>query len=312
MPDMKEYFKNIKESYQKLDKIMLEAYENTQQTCDKVNAYIEQQKNLQQSMQIENQVSVNDSSQTNADMEQMLNNNTKEMINSYDTGKIIESSMNNFDIDQINQEAINEAEQESEYKEDSLDAEQLVIDSQRHLTSQMMSIKKASVKNKRKKKEIDLKMVPYVAAVAAACLAFGITVTAPLVANAINNYYPNKMRKEALNHYEETILEPNKVLTMINIGEPHLENKPQWKTIVEQEYQEHENPIVGFYLIYTKLSDEEKNNEFSSILDEFNKKYGTDYKSLEDLFVKNNMKSFKDLEEYVGYELSRLDGGRNL
>lgn len=274
--------------------------------------------------------------------------NTQEIIKTNDNKESLESSVVSYDIEQINQETINEAEQESEYldKEDSLDAdaEQIVIDNQRPLTSQMMSIKKASVKNKRNKKKIDLKMVPYVAAVGAACLAFGITIAAPLVAKAINNATPDCIQQEIQN-YHTNIFEPyttktvvvNKRIISDNEENENLEEE-QKKQIVEisREIQDvhyhdmigmlsrtkesYEDPIVGFYLLYQNLDQYCKNNKLTETIGNFNTIYGTKYKDIEDFLLKNGFTSMKELEKYAKDEIKKkdeeeeneLNGGRNL
>lgn len=123
-----------------------------------------------------------------------------------------------------------------------------------------------------------------------------------------DDIYAYHLRSEALETYTETIYEPNTNKEWVHSDKGNRQiYVHDWKKLMEQTHETYENPIVGFYMLYTKLDKESKNNYMNTIMAEFNLYYGTDYKDVEDVLTKNNFKDFKALSKYVSFEIYRME-----
>lgn len=202
---------------------------------------------------------------------------------------VIAKSLEDFDLQKINQEELQETEKNLE-------------DIKRE--SKEKSVKPGvRVKNKPKKKKTIIKVAAF--AVSSIIIA---GVADAVIVDTINNHYPNKMRTENLREYEETIYEPNTSEVWIR-GEINnrLKDTHNWTNIIEQVHEKYENPVVGFYMIYEKLDPECKKYDLKSILAEFNLYYGTNYTCLEDVLNEQGLKNYRELAKYVGYALSNIE-----
>lgn len=122
-----------------------------------------------------------------------------------------------------------------------------------------------------------------------------------------DDIYANHLRGEALETYTETVYEPNTSKEWIYSDKGNRQiYVHDWKNLIEQTHKTYENPVVGFYMLYTKLDKESKNNYMDTIMAEFNLYYGTDYKDVEDILTQNNFKDFGELSKYVSFEIYRM------
>lgn len=85
--------------------------------------------------------------------------------------------------------------------------------------------------------------------------------------------------------------------------------------IVMNAKQKHEDPVVAFYMIYASLDEHCRKEDIGSILNIFNRLYGTNYADVKDFMQKNNFTSAKEWKSYVGNALMEkeetLDGSSN-
>lgn len=162
------------------------------------------------------------------------------------------------------------------------------------------------VKNKPKTRKIDWERAKRnIVKFVGACVV--VTSVGIIVGMHADDIYANHLRSEALDTYTETIYEPNTSKEWIYSDSGNRQiYVHDWRTLIEQTQNVYENPIVGFYMLYTKLDEESKKNYMNTIMAEFNLYYGTDYKDVEDILKKNNFKDFKALSKYVSFEIYRM------
>lgn len=162
------------------------------------------------------------------------------------------------------------------------------------------------VKNKSKNKKLDSEKIKrnLLKFVGTCVVLTGIEIG---VGTQADDIYANHLKSEALEEYVENVYEPNTHQDWIrNDGYNRLIDVHDWKNILDKTHQIYENPVVGFYMIYTKLDEECRKNNMNSIMAEFNLYYGTDYISIEDILNKNNFKDFGELSKYVSFEIYKM------
>ena len=132
-------------------------------------------------------------------------------------------------------------------------------------------------------------------------------------AYAINNHYQNKQYVENIKEYKEEIYNPNTTYDGVQYSEALGEKVPihnhDWKSMIEEIHTKYENPVTAFYMYFYTLDDYCKKNNLNIVLNEINLYYGTDFHSLEDVYTYANVSDYKDLENYVKNDLSRLNEG---
>lgn len=164
------------------------------------------------------------------------------------------------------------------------------------------------VKNKQKKLKVPKKVAKY--ALTVALISSTLTVGTKEV---INHHYQNQQIKEEVKEYKE-IYHDNFIQAGVKYDEENYVYNPihdhDFDNLIKDTYERYADPLVGFYMLYTNLDDSCKKNNIYYVLQIFNKYYQTDYKSIDDLLTRNNLKNLKELREVVGYSLSALDEGK--
>ncbi len=162
------------------------------------------------------------------------------------------------------------------------------------------------VSNKRKTVRGNLKKYVFLAA------ATSILMTSVSI-HTLNNHYQNKQYKENLKEYREEIYNPNTTYDGVQYSASLKEKVPihnhDWQSMIEEIHEKYENPITAFYMYYYTLDDYCKKNNLNTVLNEINLYYGTDFHSIEDVYAYANVANYKELENYVKNDLSRLNEG---
>ncbi len=307
MEDMNEYFENIRKSSERLEHRFQEINKEAQQHLEKINQKVE---GLTKNAELESAViaSTNDHILTGgieANLQStMIALNSKKMKSKEDP-KILQPLL--YD-EKENVEDYSFSESSKKIISELPSGAGLYIPEEVMKKSMKKSVKpEVKVKNKQKMKKMDQekmnrKVLKFVGTVV---LTAGITTS--VVRNFADDVYANHLKKEALEEYTETIYEPNtKEEWARNDGVNRLMDSHDFENMIEETRQRYEDPVVGFYMLYTKLDQECKNNYMNSIMASFNLHYGTDYKDLEDILVKNNFKDYYELSKYVSFEIYKL------
>ena len=79
----------------------------------------------------------------------------------------------------------------------------------------------------------------------------------------------------------------------------NLEGQEEWSSLINKICQGQSDFLIAFYIIYSSLHADSKRNKLPFLLPILNRYYQTDYKNLEDILEKNNLKTSLDLKKYV-------------
>lgn len=182
-----------------------------------------------------------------------------------------------------------------------------------------MSVKPGvKVANKRKKVELSKK-----ALAVGACVIYIVGgVTMPhlmdMAKNVHTSFELNKVIVKEINEFSEEVVVPNTTFDYARNDETNEKETIHWHDsadIVMNAKQQHEDPIVAFYIVYASLDEYCRKNDIGSILDIYNRLYGTHYEGVDDFLIKNGFTSLKEWKAYVGNVLmekeATLDGSSN-
>lgn len=173
------------------------------------------------------------------------------------------------------------------------------------------SVINSKTQNKRKKKNSNLEKGVFLGA-ATVALSIGIFWGTNRTIDKVAESYRLRVESDA---YFDEIYSPN-TIQEIELGynsKTHSYypiHQHNWEEIIKEVYKKFDDPITAFYMIYTKLDEDCRNNKFNQVLRTFNHYYQTNYKSIEDVLVQNNFATFKDLRNYVKNELYNLEESR--
>lgn len=134
-------------------------------------------------------------------------------------------------------------------------------------------------------------------------------IATPIVGEFTDDVYANHLKREAREEYVTEIYEPYTTSSLVKDEESGYyipTYRHNWEKIVNNVHQQYENPLIGFYLIYTKLDEDCKKNDMDSVFREFNLQYATHYQNVNDLLKENNFKNFKEYAKYVDFEIYKL------
>lgn len=307
MQDLNPYYLNIKKMNAELDERMRAMYNNINQQFqelsatlgnslkeneDKMNQYITDQNNLTEEYKTKSVELTNQNEQIENFTNVAFQAPQSEFIQSMEE-KINENYEVVRTVEELEQNVLN-AENGAVFTVDPKVLEESI---KRSVNP------KAKVKYKPKSQKI-LKVGAYVAAAVIALA------TIKAGANELSTrIHQSEVRTEALNEYAETIYKPNtnEWVEKKADGFAVPEHSHSWETIIQEVHQKYEDPLIGFYMIYTRLDTDCRQSSLNNVFGKFNLYYGTNYTSLEDLLSKNNFQEYKELAKYVSYELSKLE-----
>lgn len=135
------------------------------------------------------------------------------------------------------------------------------------------------------------------------------SIATPIVGENLDDIYASHLKVQEQKEYVSTIYEPNTISNLVKNeknGQYSPVHRHNWEKIINSVHQQYENPLVSFYLIYTKLDEDCKKNDMDIIMKEFNLQYSTNYKGVGDLLEKNNFKDFREFAKYVDFEIYKM------
>lgn len=217
---------------------------------------------------------------------------------------------------------LKELQKETDKKFQELEIELAMEDFDREYIEKMMeksrsmSVKPGvKVANKRKTVEISKKALAVGACVI--YIAGGITMPhlVDLAKHVKTSYERSAVIAKEINEFSEEVIVPN---TTFDYAEDNEKEVIHWHDnvdIVMNAKQQHEDPIVAFYMVYASLDAYCRKNDINSVLAIYNRLYGTNYADVNDFMLKNNFASVKEWKTYVGNTLMEkeetLDGSNN-
>lgn len=175
---------------------------------------------------------------------------------------------------------------------------------------------KPGVKTKIKKKKVEVSKKAFAVGACAFMIAGGLaTVTSiNIVKNVSTSIKENQVIREEVGDFRTEYVTLSTHYNYVTNAET-LETEPihwhDYTDIVMNAKQANEDPIIAFYMVYTSLDDYCRSEKINTIIETYNRFYGTDYSSLNDFLLKNHFATQQEWKTYVANTLMEQEAIRN-